>query len=85
MRAALAEAQGTMRGLFSAAVMTVALGLLATPAEAYLDPGTGSYVFQMVAAAVVSVGFLVRAYWHRVRGFLARRDRSTAAKPPDER
>ena len=85
MRAALAEAQGTMRCLFGAAVMTVALGLLATPAEAYLDPGTGSYVFQMVAAAVVSVGFLVRAYWHRVRCFFARRDRSTAAKPPDER
>jgi len=85
VRVALAEAQGTMRGLFGAAVMVVALGLLATPAEAYLDPGTGSYVFQMVAAAVVSVGFLARAYWHRVRGFFARRDRSTAAKPPDER
>jgi hypothetical protein len=74
-----------MRGLFGAAVMAVALGLLATPAYAYLDPGTGSYVFQMVAAAIVSVGFVARAYWHRVRGLFARRDRSTPVKPPDER
>jgi hypothetical protein len=85
VRVTPAEAQGTMRGFFGAAVMAVVLGLLATPAEAYLDPGTGSYVFQMVAAALVSVGFLARAYWHRVRGFFARRDRGTPAKPPDER
>ena len=74
-----------MRVLFVAAVLAVVLGLLATPAEAYLDPGTGSYVFQMVAAAVVSVGFVARAYWHRVRGFFARRDRGTPSKLPDER
>jgi len=54
VRVALAEVQDTMRGLFGAAVMAVALGLLATPAEAYLDPGTGSYVFQMVAAEEVA-------------------------------
>jgi hypothetical protein len=85
VRVTPAEARGTMRGFFGVAVMAVVLGLLAAPAEAYLDPGTGSYVFQMVAAAVVSVGFVARAYWHRVRGFFARRDRRTPAKPPDER
>jgi hypothetical protein len=74
-----------MRGFFGVFVIAVALCLSAPPAEAYLDPGTGSYVFQMVAAAVVSVAFVARAYWHRVRAFLARRDRSTPAKPPDER
>jgi hypothetical protein len=74
-----------MRGFFGVVVMAVALCLSAPPAAAYLDPGTGSYVFQMVAAAVVSVAFVARAYWHRVRAFFARRDRSTPAKPPDER
>jgi hypothetical protein len=85
VRVVRVEEQGTMRVLFGVAVTAVALGLLATPAEAYLDPGTGSYVFQMVAAAVVSVAFVARAYWHRVRGFFARRDRSAPPKPPDER
>jgi hypothetical protein len=74
-----------MRGLFGAVAMVMAFGLMATPAEAYLDPGTGSYVFQMIAAVVVSAGFLARAYWHRVRGFFARRERPTPTKPPDER
>jgi hypothetical protein len=67
-------------------VVTVAvLALAAAPAWAYLDPGTGSYVFQMVAAALVSVGFLARAYWHRLRTFFTRRDRSTPQAPPDGR
>jgi hypothetical protein len=74
-----------MRGSLVAGAMTVALALLANPAEAYLDPGTGSYVFQMAVAAVVSAGFLIRAYWHRLRGFFSRRDRSRPASPPDER
>jgi hypothetical protein len=76
-----------MRGstLAVAAVATVCLLLLAAPSEAYLDPGTGSYVFQMVAAALVSVGFVARAYWHRVRGWFARRRSSPPPDPPDER
>jgi hypothetical protein len=74
-----------MRGLFGVAVIVVAVGILAAPAEAYLDPGTGSYVFQMVAAAIISVGFLVRAYWNRLRSFFARLRGSADSKPPDER
>jgi hypothetical protein len=67
------------------AAMTAALALLAIPAEAYLDPGTGSYVFQMVVAAIVSGGFVVRAYWHKLRGLFTRRDRSRPPSAPDER
>jgi hypothetical protein len=74
-----------MRRILVAAAMTVAWALLATPAEAYLDPGTGSYVFQMAVAAVVSAGFVIRAYWHRLRAFFNRRNRSRPASPPDER
>ncbi len=67
-------------------VVTVAISALAAaPALAYLDPGTGSYVFQMVAAALVSVGFLARAYWHRLRSLFTRRDRSSPQAPPDGR
>ncbi len=56
--------------------------LLATPARAYLDPGTGSYVFQMIAAAVITGGFLLKAGWRRLRGLLARR-RPGQSRPPD--
>jgi len=74
-----------MRSSLVVASVAAFLGLLATPAHAYLDPGTGSYVFQMVAAALVSVGFVVRAYWHRLRGLLTRRDPPPPPAPPDER
>ena len=43
-----------MRGSLLAFVGMASL-LLVAPAHAYLDPGTGSYVFQMVAAALVSL------------------------------
>ena len=63
--------------------IAVALGFLAAPAQAYLDPGTGSYVFQMVVAALVSVGFVVRAYWHRLRRVFTRRDQPPPARRDD--
>ncbi len=35
-------------------------------AEAYIDPGTASYVFQVIAGAVLGGVFLLRTYWNRV-------------------
>lgn len=67
----------------AAMASTVAFWLLAAPAWAYLDPGTGSYVFQMVVATVISVGFLVRTYWHRLRAFFTRREPPRPPGPPD--
>lgn len=72
-----------MRSRLVVLSITVALGLLAAPALAYLDPGTGSYVFQMVVAALVSVGFVVRTYWHRLRRVLTRRDPPPPARADD--
>ena len=36
------------------------------PAHAYIDPGTASYVFQVIAGAVLGGVFLLRTYWTRV-------------------
>ena len=44
----------------------------ASPAYAYLDPGTGSYVFQMIIAGVVGLLFLVKIYWRRIASLLTR-------------
>jgi len=66
-------------GLATAGLLLV----LVPPVHAYLDPGTGSYVFQMVVAALVSAGFLARAYWHRLRSLLTRRA-PPPPSPPNE-
>lgn len=35
-------------------------------AEAYVDPGTASYIFQVIAGGVLGAVFLLRTYWNRV-------------------
>jgi hypothetical protein len=52
-------------------------GQLAGPgiALAYIDLGTGSYVFQVVIASILGAAFAVRAYWERIRAFFGRRRR----------
>ena len=36
----------------------------------YIDPGTGSYVFQIIIAAFVAVSFAVKVYWQKIKGFI---------------
>jgi len=33
---------------------------------AYLDPGTGSYMFQILVAAVFGVTVTIKAHWHKI-------------------
>ncbi|HSQ34622.1 MAG TPA: hypothetical protein VLQ89_01405 [Candidatus Binatia bacterium] len=39
---------------------------------AYIDPGTGSYVFQIIIAAFVAASFMVKIYWRKIRDLLGR-------------
>jgi len=36
-------------------------------ANAYLDPGTGSYIIQVVIALFVTGGFLIKTYWQKLK------------------
>ena len=36
-------------------------------ANAYLDPGTGSFFVQLIVAAIVSVSFSVKIYWSKIK------------------
>jgi len=36
------------------------------PADAYVDPGTASYVFQLLAGVALGAMFLVRTFWNRL-------------------
>ena len=39
-------------------------------AFAYLDPGTGSYMFQLLIATVIGALFALKVYWGKVALFL---------------
>jgi hypothetical protein len=51
-------------------------GLLffAPNAQAYLDPGSGSYAIQILLGSVVAGFFVVKQYWHRFRLFIKGRN-----------
>ena len=39
-------------------------------AHAYLDPGTGSYIFQILIAVIAGSLFAIKIYWIRIKGFV---------------
>ena len=39
---------------------------------AYLDPGSGSYLLQLLVAAALGGLLLLRLYWQKVRSFVRR-------------
>ena len=47
------------------------LGSFATPAFAYLDPGAGSFVLQMLIAGIMGAMFTIKLYWYRLKSFIA--------------
>lgn len=55
----------------SAAALLLALEL---PAHAYLDPGSGSMMLQILLGGFAAVGVAARLYWHRVTAVFRRKD-----------
>jgi len=47
----------------------VALGIVALTVdlEAYIDPGTGSYLFQLAIAGVFAALYTIKRYWRVIR------------------
>lgn len=61
-----------------------ALGLLVASsgwAHAYLDPGTGSLILQLIIGGAIAAAATVRLYWTRVKD-IARRLFSFKTEPP---
>ena len=56
----------------------VLLLLLVTDAEAYLDPGTGSMLLQVILGGVAAVGVAFKLYWHRLKVALSGRKKEHA-------
>ena len=45
----------------------------------YLDPGSGSFLIQLLIAALLGIGVAVRASWSRIKGWFG-----IKSKPGDE-
>lgn len=63
-------------------VMVIVATILApaSAAFAYIDAGTGSYIFQLLIGGMLAGGVLVRLYWNRLKAFFSR----SKSEPFDE-
>jgi hypothetical protein len=41
--------------------------------SAYIDPGTGSYILQVLIAGFVAVSFTIKVFWKRIKKFFSRK------------
>jgi hypothetical protein len=58
------------------AVLVVAFSTSFVPAaQAYVDPGSGSFVFQALIGGLLAVGVVLKMYWKRLVGLVSRRGR----------
>ncbi len=50
--------------------------VLANPdqAQAYLDPGSGSYIFQLILGLFLTSAFTVKIYWKKLTSLFNKKD-----------
>ena len=44
------------------------------PAHAYLDPGTGGVLLQVILGGFAAIGVVLKIYWHRIRNAFGRNE-----------
>ena len=50
--------------------------VLEVPVEAYLDPGSGSMLLQILLGGFAAVGVIAKLYWNRATSLFTRKDAS---------
>lgn len=68
MQKLIAQIRG--RAETTLAVLLVSMALSSEPAHAYIDPGTGSYVLQVLVAGFLGALFALKMFWHRIATFV---------------
>ncbi len=53
-------------------------------AHAYIDPGTGSYILQIVIAGLVGAAFTLRLFWKRIQLFIGNSISKKSSRNEDE-
>ena len=52
-------------------LLTLSFCFFATSAYAYIDPGTGSLIIQLVIGAIAAASLLFKSFWFRVKEFFS--------------
>jgi hypothetical protein len=65
----------TVRRASCVVLVLVACLTIASPAHAYLDPGTGSMLVSALIGVAAAVALALKIFWYRVVGWLRRKGR----------
>ncbi len=52
--------------------------LAIAPANAYIDPGSGSIIFQALVGGAMAVGLGFKVFWRRIAAFFSRKKDSSS-------
>ena len=52
--------------------LSLILFLLPSSAHAYIDPGTGSFFFQLLMAGLFSMLFAIKMTWRNIKAYIQR-------------
>ena len=67
-----------------ALLLVILLTIMPTAAAyAYLDPGSGSLIVQIIIAGILGLLIAIKLQWTRITGFITRRKPETDADEPD--
>ncbi len=58
-------------------MLLLCLVLLPADAFAYIDPGTGSFIVQVIIGTILSASFAIRMYWTKLKLFFFGRNQSS--------
>ncbi|HEB88773.1 MAG TPA: hypothetical protein ENI85_04310 [Deltaproteobacteria bacterium] len=70
--------------LFAIAALSLFALAIAPPAQAYLDPGTGSMILQVILGGVAGLVVAGKLYWKRVKEFFGRPGTKATPSAPGE-
>ena len=76
--------QTSSAGPWVVAILAVLIMGAASPAHAYLDPATGSYVFQILMAGLLGALFALKMFWRSIRTFAGDVIRRITQRPPGD-
>ena len=62
----------------------IAFATSSAPAHAYLDPGTGSMILQVLIGGIAGLALAGRFYWHRLLVLMGVRSEPPADQRPEE-
>ena len=48
---------------------------------AYLDPGTGSFIIQLLIGGIVGAGLLLKTYWGRLKSLFSKNNPEEPSNP----